>query len=84
MAQLIHIIELLGTFLSIAIFARVILTWFPGQANNPIVVLINAITEPILAPIRRYVPRVGTFDLTPMIALILIFVIETILRSVLR
>ena len=78
-----QIIQALGTFLSIAIFARVILTWLPIQANNPIVVLIYAITEPILAPIRRYVPKFGMLDLTPMIALILILFIETLLLKVL-
>ena len=78
-----QIIQTLGTFLSIAIFARVILTWLPIQANNPIVVLIYAITEPILAPIRRYVPKFGMLDLTPMIALILILFIETLLLKVL-
>ena len=80
---MVQIIQTLGTFLSIAIFARVILTWFPTQANNPIVVFIYAITEPILAPIRRFVPRFGMLDLTPMIALILILFIETLLLSVL-
>ena len=81
---MIQIIQTLGTFLSIAIFARVILSWFPTQTNNPIVVFIYAITEPILAPIRRYVPKFGMLDLTPMIALILILFIETLLLSVLR
>ena len=78
-----QIIQTLGTFLSIAIFARVILTWLPIQANNPIVILIYTVTEPILAPIRRYVPKFGMLDLTPMIALILILFIETLLLSVL-
>jgi YggT family protein len=81
---MVQIIQTLGTFLSIAIFARVILTWFPTQTNNPIVVFIYAITEPILAPIRRCVPKFGMLDLTPMIALILIIFIEKLLLSVLK
>ena len=80
---MVQIIQTLGTFLSIAIFARVILSWFPTQTNNPIVVFIYAITEPILAPIRRVLPRMGMIDLSPMVALIIIIVIQRLLLRIL-
>ena len=44
---------------------------------------LDAVTEPILEPLRRVVPRVGMIDLTPMVAIILIFVISAALRSAL-
>ena len=78
MAELINYI---GTFFYIAIFARIIISWFPTGGNNPIVAFIYAVTEPILAPIRRVVPKFGMFDLTPMIALILIAIIQSVLVS---
>ena len=78
-----QLIELFVTFLYLAIFARVILSWFPMQSNNPLVQLVWAITEPILAPIRRFVPRVGMLDITPMVALILIAIIRVVLLRVL-
>ena len=76
------LIGLVGTFFYIAIFARVILSWFP-QTNysNPLVRFIFQVTEPILAPIRRLVPRLGTLDLSPMIALILVVFIQRFLLS---
>ena len=74
-----EVIEFVGTLFYIALFARVIVSWFPTSGNNPIVVFIFTVTEPILAPIRRVVPRLGMFDLTPMIALILIAIIQRIL-----
>ncbi|MEE8443382.1 MAG: YggT family protein [Dehalococcoidia bacterium] len=74
-----QLIEAMGTFLYLAIFARVILSWFPTGRGNPIVQFIFAITEPILAPIRRVVPRFGMLDLTPMIALILVALIQAVL-----
>ncbi len=53
-----QLIEAIGTLLYIAIFARIILSWFPQiRPNNPLVQLTWAVTEPILAPIRR--DRVG-------------------------
>ena len=66
-----NFVDLLVTILTIAIFARIILSWLPiGGANHPIVALVYQITEPVLAPIRRVVPRIGMFDFTPMVAII--------------
>lgn len=74
---MIEIIELVSTFLYISIFLRVILTWFP-QINpyNPLVQIIYRVTEPILGPIRKFIPRMGMLDISPMIALILIAFIK--------
>ena len=58
--------------LTFAIIARALLSWFPLPATNPITSLLHAITEPILAPLRRVVPRVGMLDITPLIAILLL------------
>ena len=81
---MIEIVNVLGTFLYVAVFARIIISWFPMPANNPIMVLIYTVTEPILAPIRRYVPKFGAFDFTPMIAMLLILFIQSVLVRVLQ
>ena len=77
-----ELIRLLGTFFYFAIFARIILSWFPTSAKNPIVIFIYAVTEPILAPIRRVVPKFGMIDLSPMIALLAIIFIQSLLARV--
>lgn len=76
---MIQLINLLGTVLYIAIFARVILSWFPMQGTNPLVQVVFYVTEPILSPIRRVLPSMGTIDLSPMIAMILVLIIQTVL-----
>lgn len=78
------LVEIILLFLQIiwfAIFARAIISWFPIDQNGPIVRALDAITEPIMEPLRRVVPRVGMIDITPMVAIILIFVISAMLRS---
>ena len=55
-----------------AIFIRSILTWFPISPNNPIKSALDQITEPVLGTLRRYLPRFGMLDLSPMIAIIVI------------
>ena len=43
--------------------------------ENPIFVIVHEVTEPILAPIRQYIPRIGMIDLSPMVAFFLLFII---------
>ena len=75
-------IRLLVWVLIIAIFARMLLSWMPlsGGQLNPLVAFIYQVTEPILAPLRRIIPRLGIFDLTPTIALFILFAILGLLR----
>ncbi len=58
-----------------AIFVRAILSWFPIDPRSPLVQMLDQITEPILSPLRRVVPRIGMIDLTPLVAIILLQVL---------
>lgn len=59
-----------------AIFIRIIFSWTGGaDPSNQIYSVIFEITEPILQPIRNFVPRMGMFDLSPMIASFLLFIL---------
>ncbi|MBT9149247.1 MAG: YggT family protein [Dehalococcoidia bacterium] len=73
-------IRILCEVLTIAIFARVIISWFPVNPGNRLVVLLHQVTEPILAPLRGIIPRVGMIDITPMIAIILLQIIAGLVR----
>ena len=69
--------------LIVAIFARTILSWFPtANRFNPLVAVIYQLTEPILLPLRKIIPRMGMFDFTPTIALLILFLVLTLLRRV--
>ena len=82
MTTIVTFFNLLITVLYFAVIARVFLSWIPmGNQNNPLVVFIYQITEPILAPIRRIVPRIGIFDLTPMIAIFILIAIQRAVTS---
>jgi len=59
----------------IAILVRVILSWTGIDANNPLTIALTEITEPILAPIRQFMPRIGMLDLSPMAASFLLLMI---------
>ena len=76
-ALFVNFISILVWVLIAGIFVRILLSWIPisGGQLNPIVALIYQITEPILAPLRRLNLRIGMFDLTPTIALFILFAI---------
>ena len=65
--------------LTALIFFRAILSWFPIDPRNPLVTLLYEVTEPILAPLRNVIPRIGMIDITPLVAIILIQVIGQVL-----
>jgi YggT family protein len=62
------------------IFARVILSWIDPMGRTRFGAFIIQTSEPLLAPIRRILPKTGMFDLSPLIVLL---VLGTLMRAVL-
>jgi len=70
------------------IIVRAILSWFPPTSNDllrSVTGVVYALTEPYLGLFRRILPSLGArgvgFDLSPIIGLIVIFVIESVLSG---
>jgi len=72
-------LRLLCEVLTIAIILRAILSWFSPRPTNILAVILFRVTEPLLAPLRRIIPRVGMFDFTPLVAIILLQFIARLL-----
>lgn len=64
--------------LQLLILARVLLSWIDPGGRGQLASFIVQTTEPILAPVRRVLPRTGMFDLSP---LIVILVLGVLLRA---
>jgi YggT family protein len=69
----------------IVLIARALLSWFPVHAGSPligVVRVLDRLTEPVLAPIRRILPpiRAGgmAIDLSIIIAIIVVQIIRQI------
>ncbi len=67
---LFNLIRYLCQVLTLAIMARVIVSWFSPSPTNMLAIILYQVTEPLLAPLRRIIPRVGMFDFTPLVAVI--------------
>lgn len=50
-----------------ALVIRVIMSWLSVTLENPAYEIVYVLTEPILKPIRRFIPLIGGFDLSPVI-----------------
>ncbi len=80
---LIQVIELVYWVLTIAILARVLLSWVRMDRYPAVVRLVVQITEPILAPIRRLLPATAGLDFSPVIAIVALDILRRLLVSVL-
>jgi YggT family protein len=78
-------LDLLFTILGFAIIIRALLSWVQIDPYNPIVQILYQITEPILAPLRRYIPPIGgMMDITPIVALIILQILQAIVDNLFR
>lgn len=70
------ILNIVLTIAMVVVIARAILSWVSPDPYNPIVRIINQLSEPMLFPIRRRVPYFGGIDFSPIIVLMIIFFLQ--------
>lgn len=72
------------------IIASVIVSWLIAfeviNVRNPqaanLVRLLNRVTEPVFKPIRKFVPPIGGIDITPIIVIILIYLLQGLIGRI--
>lgn len=64
---------------SLVVLVAVILSWVPLDRRNPLVTITHALTEPVLAPIRRVLPPMAGLDFSPMVLLIALQILKGLL-----
>jgi YggT family protein len=73
------LISLLLNVFIFAILIQVILSWVNPGAYNPAAALLYSLTEPILRPARRLLPPIGGLDLSPMLVMIGLYLLQMLL-----
>jgi YggT family protein len=62
------------------IIGRAIISWVNPDPYNPIVTFLYRATEPVLAPIRRWIPLGGMgIDISPIIVIMIIYFLQMFL-----
>ena len=88
MRALLDVVFLVLKIYSYIIIAVAILSWllafdvvnFRNELVRSIWNFLNAVTEPLLRPIRRILPNLGGIDVSPIILLLLLFLVEDIIQ----
>jgi YggT family protein len=83
MSSIASFVNLVITVLSIAIIGRALLSWFDPGMKTMVGRLLRDVTEPIIAPIRQVMPRMGMLDLSPIVALVLLQLISRLVNQAL-
>ncbi len=74
------IIDLALTIYMWIIIARAIISWVNPDPYNQIVQVLYRVTEPVMAPVRRWLPMRGMgIDLSPLVILLIIFFLQSFL-----
>jgi YggT family protein len=83
MSSIASFVNLVITVLSVAIIGRALLSWFDPGMRTMVGRLLRDVTEPIIAPIRQVMPRMGMLDLSPIVALVLLRLIGVLVNQAL-
>lgn len=76
-------IQLLFNALFFAILGRVLMSWVDPTGSMRISQILHELTEPVLGPIRNILPPIGMFDFSPIVAMLLLQLIERALLTAL-
>ena len=68
-------IQLFITALWLVVVGRVLFSWVNPTFSGPVARFLFETTEPLLAPIRRFMPSTGTVDWSPLILMLLLGVV---------
>ncbi len=74
---LIKLIDILVVLLII----HAILSWFQVDRSNPVVRFIDRVADYLLNPIRKFVPPFGGIDVSPIIAIAILYLLQGVIRS---
>ncbi len=88
MRALLDVVLLVLHIYSYVIIATAILSWllafdvvnFRNDFVRSIWNFLNGLTEPLLRPIRRILPNLGGIDVSPIILLLLLFLVEDVIQ----
>ncbi|WP_455550777.1 YggT family protein [Exercitatus varius] len=72
------IVRAFGEMILYVIFIGAILSWF-RRGNDPLSYLLYQLGEPVLAPIRRLLPKTGMIDFSPMVLAFILFWLNRVL-----
>lgn len=81
--MIIHLIQTIFKVYYYLIFIEIIISWVPVDQYNQWVQMLHKITDPYLDIFRKIIPPIGMIDISPIVALMALGLIEKLLISLL-
>jgi YggT family protein len=77
--QILEILLLALQLLTYALLGRALLSWVDPRQQWAISRVLADITDPVIAPLRRVIPPIGMIDISFIVAILLIQVLQRLL-----
>jgi len=74
-----ELVALLINFYLFAVFVQVIFSWINPGGYSPPLALLDRLTAPLMRPARQLIPPMGGLDLSPMVVIIALMLLEMLL-----
>ena len=72
--------KIIGLY-EIALIIRIVLSWVPHNPYNQAIQFLYKITDPVLNPVRRYIPTFRGIDFSPIVVFIGLGIVKKIIVS---
>lgn len=80
---ILNTVQAILMLMQVCMLIRAFLSWLPIQDDNPFVMIVTMVTEPLIAPIRAFFDRMGWFrnspiDISFLVGVILLSLVSTL------
>ncbi len=63
------------------IIVRSLLSYFPIQRDNQFVQILDRVVEPLVQPVRRFLPRTGIIDFSGLIVIVILYIMIAVVQD---
>lgn len=79
-----HFVDLIIQAYTLLLFARIICSWVPDLMQYRVMQFVAYYTDPYLNMFRRFIPPLGVFDLSPIVAFLALSFARQLLYMLVR
>lgn len=79
---LLKIVDKIFLIYKIMLFARILGSWVPELQQYKFMQFIKFYTDPYLNIFRRIIPPLGMLDLSPIVAFLCLFIIQSVVKEI--
>lgn len=75
--QIFNVLSFALEIYSYALIVYILMSWFPGARESGFGITLSKVCEPYLEQFRKFIPPLGMIDISPIIAIYILFFART-------